>query len=86
MPTNWERGYGYLLLLFETLVDAQFRGTSYQAGNWTIWGRRAVGAGWTSITTHGHAVKRIYVYPPSRDVQRRLTQASAPRWIPWMEA
>lgn len=25
---------------------------------------------------------RVYVYPLCRDVQRRLTQDSAPRWIP----
>ena len=34
----------------------------------------------------GRAVKRIYVYPLCRDVQHRLAQDSAPRWIPWQEA
>jgi hypothetical protein len=33
-----ERLYGYRPLLLETLVDARFRGTSYQAANWTYLG------------------------------------------------
>jgi hypothetical protein len=35
---------------------------------------------------HGRAVKRIYIYPLCRDVQHRLAQDSAPRWIPWEDA
>jgi len=35
---------------------------------------------------HGRSVKRIYIYPLCRDVQRRLTKDSAPRWIPREEA
>lgn len=35
---------------------------------------------------HGRAVKQIYVYPLCHDVQSRLTQDSAPRWITWEDA
>lgn len=78
---------GYRPLLFETLVDAQFRGTSYRAANWTYLGEtRGRGRMDQHREAHGRAVKRIYIYPLSRDVQRRLTLCSAARWIPWQEA
>lgn len=38
LPADWESLYGYRPLLLETLVDAQFRGTSYQSANWTYLG------------------------------------------------
>jgi len=42
---------------------------------------------WTATNeAHGRAVKQIYVYPLCRDVQSRLTQDSAPRWITWEDA
>jgi hypothetical protein len=31
-------------------------------------------------------VKQVYVYPLYRDARRRITQASAPAWMPWMES
>ena len=34
LPADWEQLYGYRPLLLETVVDAQFRGTSYRAANW----------------------------------------------------
>jgi hypothetical protein len=87
LPVDWERLYGYRPLLLETLVDAQFRGTSYQAANWTYLGvTRGRGRMGQHHEAHGRAVKRIYVYPLSRDAQRRLTKDSAPRWIPLQEA
>ena len=87
LPADWERLYGYRPLLLETLVDAQFRGTSYQAANWTYLGEtRGRGRMDQHHEAHGCAVKRIYVYPLCRDAQRRLTKDSAQRWIPWQEA
>src|SRR6266498_6040388 len=38
LPADWERLYGYRPLLLETLVKAQFRGTSYKAVNWIYLG------------------------------------------------
>lgn len=84
LPADWERLYGYRPLLVETLVDSQFRGTSYQAANWTYVGEtRGRGRMDDHHEAHGRAVKRIYIYPLCRDAQRRLAQASTPRWIPW---
>ncbi len=83
LPADWERFYGYRPLLLETIVDAQFCGTSYRAANWLHLGA-TTGRGRMDRDheAHGRAVKRIYVYPLRRDAQRRLTQDSAPRWIP----
>ncbi len=82
LPTDWERLYGYRPLLLETLVAPQFRGTSYKAANWTYLGEtRGRGRMDGNHEAHGRAVKQIYVYPLCRDVQRPLTQDSAPRWI-----
>ena len=84
LPADWKRLYGYRPLLLETLVDAQFRGTSYRAANWIYLGdTRGRGRMDGNHEAHGRAVKQIYVYPLCRDVQRRLIQDSAPRWIPW---
>ncbi|MGH9881309.1 MAG: DUF4338 domain-containing protein, partial [Pyrinomonadaceae bacterium] len=38
LPADWERLYGYRPRLLETVVDAQFRGTSYRAANWIYLG------------------------------------------------
>ena len=86
LSADWERLYGYRPLLLETLVDAQFYGTSYRAANWIYLGEtRGRGRMDQHHEAHGRAVKRIYIYPLCRDVQRRLTQDSAPHWIPWEE-
>lgn len=87
LPADWERFYGYRPLLLETLVDAQFRGTSYRAANWIYLGEtRGRGRMDQHHEAHGRGVKRIYIYPLCRDVQGRLAEDSAPRWIPWEEA
>lgn len=87
LPADWERLYGYRPLLLETLVDAQFRGTSYQAANWTYLGEtRGRGRMDQHHEALGCAVKRIYVYLLWRDGQHRLAQNSAPRWLPRGEA
>jgi hypothetical protein len=87
LPVDWERLYGYRPLLLETLVDAQFCGTSYRGANWIDLGETS-GRGRMDQhhETHGRAVKRIYIYPLCRNVQRRLTQDPAPRWIPSEDA
>ena len=87
LPADWKRLYGYCPLLLETLVDAQFRGTSYRAANWIYLGEtRGRGRMDQHHEAHGRAVKCIYIYPLCHDVQRRLTQDSAPRWIPREDA
>jgi hypothetical protein len=63
--------YGYRPLLLETLVDPQFRGTSYRAANWIYVGEtRGRGPMDQHHEAHGRAVKRIYIYPLCRDVKR----------------
>jgi hypothetical protein len=80
LPMDWERLYGYRPLLLETLVDAQFRGTSYQAANWICLGKtRGRGRMDQHHAAHGRSVKQIYIYPLCRNVQRRLKQTCAPR-------
>jgi hypothetical protein len=80
---DWELVYGYRSLLLETLVDAQFHSTSYRAASWIYLGEtRGRGRMDQHHEAHGRSVKQIYVYPLCRDVQRRLTKDSAPRWIP----
>jgi hypothetical protein len=87
LPADWERVYGYRPLLLETLVDAQFRGTSYRAANWVYLGEtRGRGRMDQHHEARGRAVKQIYVYRLCRDAQRRLAQDSAPRWIPGEDA
>lgn len=57
LPADWERLYGYRPLLLETLVDKQFRGTSYQAANWTFLGEtRGRGRMDQHHEAHGRAV------------------------------
>jgi len=73
LPADWERLYGYRPMLLETIVGAQFRGTSYRAANWFHLGE-TTGRGRMDRhhEAYGRAVKRIYVYPLLRDALRRL--------------
>lgn len=77
LPADWEQLYGYRPLLFETVVDAQFRGTSYRAANWIYLGEtRGRGRMDRKHEAHARSVKRIYVYPLCRNIQRELRQAT----------
>ncbi|HKZ79828.1 MAG TPA: DUF4338 domain-containing protein [Pyrinomonadaceae bacterium] len=77
LPNDWEQLYGYRPQLLETVIDTQFRGTSYRAANWIYLGEtRGRGRMDRSHEAHGRAVKQIFVYPLSRDVQRRLREPS----------
>jgi hypothetical protein len=74
--------------VFYTQEDAtQFRGTSYQAANWTYLGEtRGRGRMDHHHEARGRSLKRIYIYPLCRNAQHRLAQNSAPRWFPRGEA
>ena len=81
VPVDWEQLYGYRPLLLETLVDAgRFRGTCYQAANWT---RLGVTQGRGRMDRY-HEVqgtpKELYVYPLCRRVQQRLVAAVPPAY------
>ncbi|HEV8370069.1 MAG TPA: DUF4338 domain-containing protein [Pyrinomonadaceae bacterium] len=75
LPDDWEQLYGYRPQLLETAVDLKFRGTSYGAANWIYLGETS-GRGRTDNghEAHGRAIKRIFVYPLSRNVQLRLSE------------
>jgi Domain of unknown function (DUF4338) len=79
LPVDWERLYGYRPLLLETIVDAQFRGTSYRAANWLYLGETS-GRGRMDRhhEAHGRAMKGIYVYPLHRHVRRQLRENKEP--------
>ena len=76
LPEDWERLYGYKPLLLETLVqEGRFSGTCYRAANWielgTTQGRGRMDRYHQS---HHKSVKRLYVYPLCRNVQKRLCE------------
>ena len=74
MPYDWQAHYGCRPLLLETLVDvARFRGTCYRAANWIHVGQ-TTGRGRMDRehTSHGHAIKAIYLYPLLPDARQRL--------------
>jgi hypothetical protein len=78
-PADWERRFGVEPLLLETLVDgSRFQGSCYRAANWIELGQTA-GRGRMDREhrRHGHAPKRVLVYPLVSDAGRRLREARA---------
>lgn len=74
---DWQKQFGYPLLLLETFVDPQyFHGTIYRAANWIHAGEtrgfRRTSKGYSS--THKQP-KQIYVRPLSSRAQARLSQS-----------
>ena len=65
VPGDWEQQYGIRPVLVETLVDtSRYRGTCYQAANWTHLGSTSGrGRQDREHARHGKAPKAIYVYP-----------------------
>ena len=75
LPADWKQLYGNRPRLLETVVDAQFRGTSYLAANWICLGEtRGRGRMDRGHDAHGRSVKQIFVYPLCRNVQRLLRE------------
>jgi hypothetical protein len=74
LADDWEQRYAVRPVLVETFVDPKrFKGTCYQAANWT-------GIGLTAGRRNGIR-KRIFVYPLCADWRDRLCQSPAPqRW------
>jgi len=74
---DWQKRYGVTPLLAETMVDvSRFRGTCYRAANWIELGQ-TTGRGRMDREhrLHGHAPKRILVYPLAPDAARQLREA-----------
>lgn len=82
LPQDWQSLYGYRPLLLETLVDSsRFTGTSYRASNWIYLGKtQGRGRMDRDHTSHGKAIKDIYVYPLCRNARRRLCQDPPPKF------
>jgi hypothetical protein len=73
---DWHRRYGVEPLLVETMVDgSRFHGSCYRAANWVELGLTA-GRGRMDREhrRHGHAPKRVLVYPLVPDAARRLRE------------
>ena len=82
LPLDWQSLYGYRPLLLETLVDcSRFAGTSYRASNWIHLGKtQGRGRMDRDHTSHGKAIKDIYIYPLCRNARRRLCQDRPPKF------
>lgn len=78
LAADWQQSYGVAPLLLETMVDAsRHRGTCYRAANWLELGE-TTGRGRMDRRhrRHGHAVKRVLVYPLVADAVRRLREGA----------
>ncbi len=74
---DWQKHFGYPLLLLETFVDPQyFHGTIYRAANWIHVGEtrgfRRTSKGYSSTQKHP---KQVFVRPLSSRSQARLSQS-----------
>jgi hypothetical protein len=73
ISTDWESKYGHPIYLLETFVDrSRFRGTCYQAANWTLVGQTQ---GRTrNDCNHGIKTTRkdVYLYSLTRKMARQL--------------
>ena len=75
LPEDWAHRYDYRPVLLETFVEAErFRGTCYQAANWTCVGRTQ-GRGKLGDHRLGQVpVKTVWVYPLRKGFRRQLCQ------------
>ena len=76
MRADWETRYGVAPLLAETMVDvSRFYGTCYRAASWIEVGQ-TTGRGRMDREhrLHGHAPKRILVYPLRANAARQLRE------------
>jgi hypothetical protein len=73
LADDWQLRYGYRPVLLETFVERpRFRGTCYQAANWTFLGETQ---GRGKLDVHNQASlpkKAIWVYPLHKDFRRAL--------------
>ena len=77
LGADWQARFGSRPLLVETLVDeTRFVGTCYRATNWLPLGLTS-GRGRMDRQhlRHGHAPKRVLVYPLVAQAARRLRES-----------
>jgi len=70
---DWQSKYGHPLHLLETFVDrSRYRGTCYQAANWTLVGETKGRTRNDRYSTIKTSIKDIYLYPLSKHYACRL--------------
>ena len=70
---RWQTTYGHGLVLAETFVDnTRFKGTCYQAANWTYVGQTSGSAKKGNAYIHHGQPKSIFLYPLHRNFRRLL--------------
>jgi len=88
LPQDWQERYGYRPVLLETFVQAERKGTCYQAANWIYAGQTA-GRG-RNDRQHQKlkGAKAIYLYPLVADWKEQLLARSSlplaeltPEWV-----
>lgn len=76
LSRDWSEAFGHPIVLLETFVDAQHRGTLYRAANWTYVGEtrgfRRIPGGYGP---QEQAPKKIFVHPLHPNARARLCQA-----------
>lgn len=72
---DWQERYGDKINLLETFVEKErFEGTCYKAANWVYLGQTQ-GSAKRGSKHHYHGnIKKIFVYPLSKDFRQRLKQ------------
>ena len=75
IPQDWEKQFGYPLLLLETFVDPRyFHGTIYRASNWLYVGdTRGFRRTREGYSTTQHQPKKVFVRPLIRHLQAVLS-------------
>jgi hypothetical protein len=73
LAADWRRFYAHDISLAETFVDTErFRGTCYQAANWTRVGDTRGRGKYDRENRYAVSVKSVYLYPLTRDYRERL--------------
>ena len=73
LASDWRRFYAHEVVLAETFVDTErFRGTCYQAANWTRVGETRGRGKYDRESRYAVSVKAVYLYPLTRDYRERL--------------
>lgn len=73
LSADWERHYAHPIYFTETFVDpARYRGTCYQAANWTYMGMTTGRGKDAPSKKPTRSLKQVYGYPLVKDFRRRL--------------
>ena len=81
LSLDWQRVYAHPIYFVETFIDPQrFRGTCYQAANWTLLGH-TTGRGKDAPTKEvNRSIKQVLGYPLVKDFRQRLSRLPEARF------